>query len=737
MNDKEKLFLVKNHVKAPLTLSSPPQDEIFAVVEKSDTYCSALELLNDELLSTQKNLHDVRKEYAHFYNFSPIGYCFLNHEGMIVSANDSLASLLDTPKEQLINQCFTDFVHKFDLDIFYFYSLAFTSPFKKYPHSSEMRLCSKNNQPFWVKIDSNQYTELTSLAITDINAAKLAEKDVLAAATIFEGGTEAIMIASSNQIITNVNKAFVTVTGYSFSEAVGQKTSLLQSGKQDTAFYAQLWETLNKCHHWHGEVWNKRKNGEVYLVGLSIFEHRNTLNITDQYIAIFSDVTERKNAESRIQFMAYYDSLTHLANRSLLYERLNAVITQALLDKDLFAVMMLDLDHFKVINDSLGHNVGDELLKEIATRLLSCTRKDDTVARLGGDEFVILLPHLGKNRDHALQNVTKIAEKVRLRVTEPLMIEGRELKMTMSIGIVIHTDCDNPTTIIQNADNALYYAKDLGRDNFQFYTEKLKINADFRLTVEHELRYALEYSQLEMYYQPQVDMVSNQICGAEALLRWVHPEKGIIPPASFIPIAEQTGLIVQIGTWVMTTVCLQIAEWNRIDRLKPIDYIAVNVSPRQFIQQDFVDVVMNIINETGINASQLELELTEGVLIHNVEDTLEKLQALKAFGVRIAIDDFGTGYSSLNYIKRFPLDVLKIDKSFIDTVTSDLNDAAIVQTIITLAKSLQIRVLAEGVETEEQRAFLGLRNCDAFQGYLCSRPLPKADFLQLLISSTP
>jgi EAL domain-containing protein (putative c-di-GMP-specific phosphodiesterase class I) len=234
-----------------------------------------------------------------------------------------------------------------------------------------------------------------------------------------------------------------------------------------------------------------------------------------------------------------------------------------------------------------------------------------------------------------------------------------------------------------------------------------------------------------------VDIASNQICGAEALLRWHHPEKGIIPPANFIPIAEQTGLIVQIGTWAMTTVCMQIAEWNRIDHLNPIDYIAVNVSPRQFIQQDFVDLVIHIINETGINANQLELELTEGVLIHNVEDTLEKLQALKAFGVRIAIDDFGTGYSLLNYIKRFPLDVLKIDKSFIDTVTSDENDAAIVQTIITLAKSLQIRVLAEGVETEEQRGFLSLRDCDAFQGYLCSRPLPKADFLQLLIGSTP
>jgi diguanylate cyclase (GGDEF)-like protein/PAS domain S-box-containing protein len=737
MNKQDKFFTLKRRARALLTPSCrsplPSLADVHRVVEEFDICLIALELQNDELLTTQKHLHDTRQEYANFYNFSPVGYCSLNREGVIINANETLATLLDTPKQQLINRCFADFVLKTDQDIFYLYSLALASLHNKSPRSCELRLSSKNNPPFWVKIDTQYHTELTLLAITDIRGLKAMETDLVLAATIFDGGSEAIMIASPNKIIVNVNKAFTRVTGYSTAEAVGQKTTLLQSGKQNDFFYSQLWDSLNKFHHWHGEIWNKRKNGEIYLVWISIFEQRNSQCETEYYIAIFSDSTERKIAESRIHFMAYYDALTGLANRALLYERLNGVIVQSLRTKDLFAVMMLDLDYFKVINDSLGHKAGDELLKEIATRLLSCTRREDTVARLGGDEFVILLSHLGKDRDQAMHNVTRVAEKVRHFIAEPVMIEGRDLKITVSIGIVIHQNSDDDAThLLKHADNALYHAKDLGRDNFQFYTENMKITADFRLAVENELRHALEDSQLELYYQPQVTIANNRICGAEALLRWHHPEKGMVSPASFIPIAEQTGLIILIGTWVMKTACLQIAEWNRIKPANPIDYIAVNVSPRQFIQQNFVELVINIINETKINANQLELELTEGVLIHNVEDTLEKLQALKTFGVRIAIDDFGTGYSSLNYIKRFPLDVLKVDKSFIDTVTTDANDAAIVQTIITLAKSLQISVMAEGVETDEQLAFLRLKDCDAFQGYLCSRPLTKKAFLHLL-----
>ncbi|MCX7066407.1 MAG: EAL domain-containing protein [Methylococcales bacterium] len=568
--------------------------------------------------------------------------------------------------------------------------------------------------------------------MTDISYLKAMEAELLLAANIFEEGDEAIMIASPAQIILKVNKAFTKITGYSVDEAVGQKTSLLKSGKQNAAFYLQLWETLKITHYWQGELWNKRKNGEIYPQWLSIFEKCNAQHEIEHYIAVFSDITDRKTAETRIHFMAHYDALTGLANRVQLHEQINEAIEQSLDKNDSFAVMMLDLDNFKVINDSLGHSIGDELLKEVARRLLECTRIEDTVARLGGDEFVILLHDLGHYKNEAADNVAQVAEKVLHCLAQPITINNHHLHITTSIGIAINTDADTATHLIKYADNALYSAKSLGRNNYQFYSTEMNETANFRLTVENELRYALEHSQLELYYQPQVDIKTNRISSAEALLRWHHPQKGMISPAIFIPIAEKTGLIVLIGTWVMRTACLQIAEWNKLQLTHPIDYLAVNVSARQFIQQNFVELVINMINDTGINANQLEIELTEGVLIYDVDDTLKKLQTLKELGVRIAIDDFGTGYSSLSYLKRFPLNVLKIDKSFIDTVVTDTSDAVIVQTIIMLAKGLEISVIAEGVESEQQLEFLRLRECDAFQGYFCSPPVPNAAFLALL-----
>jgi diguanylate cyclase (GGDEF)-like protein len=395
--------------------------------------------------------------------------------------------------------------------------------------------------------------------------------------------------------------------------------------------------------------------------------------------------------------------------------------------------MLLDLDHFKVINDSLGHDVGDNLLIEVAKRLTACVREEDTVSRLGGDEFVVLLPELNKDREGAVLKAAHIAEKICKKLGEPILNDSHELHISVSIGIVVFFgDTENAADLIKDADNALYKAKDEGRNTYQFYTAEMKLYADSRLVIENELRHALEYGQLELYYQPQIDIQSNCIRGAEALLRWNHADKGLVSPACFIPVAEQTGLIIPIGTWVMKTACLDIAEWNKAEVAKSINYIAVNVSPYQFQQKDFVEIVVNSVNEAGIKANQLEVELTEGVLMHNIGDTLEKLKALKAFGVRIAIDDFGTGYSSLNYLKRFPLDVLKIDQSFVRDITTDTNDAAIVQTIISLANNLQLRVMAEGVETEEQLAFLRDRKCDAFQGYLCSRPVQKDAFIALL-----
>jgi diguanylate cyclase (GGDEF)-like protein/PAS domain S-box-containing protein len=733
MNNSDKFFSLRKRAEAVLSQYPPlsgTQIEINALIHELDTYRVELELQNDELLSTQQRLQDSRQQYVDLYNLSPVGYCSLNSEGIIVNANDTLGIMLNIPKHLIINKPFTDVVQKSDQDIFYFYRQAFLN--NKKSNCCELRLLQKNYKPFWVKIDGAFKSDLTLLTITNISNLKIMEADLMLAAILFEEGEQAIMIASVDKKIIKVNKAFTDITGYSFVEAVGQKTSLLKSDKQDTFFYQQMWEAINNTHYWQGEIWNKHKNGNVYPEWLTIFTKRNPQNEVENYIGVFSDITEQKITETRFHYMAFYDSLTGLANRALLHERLNGSIKQALGKNDCFALMMLDLDNFKVINDSLGHTVGDELLKEMAKRLLSCTRTEDTVARLGGDEFVILLLNIGCNREEAAENAAKVAQKVLNALAQPMTLDNHELCVTVSIGIAIYNDCDTATHLIKHADNALYHAKDLGRNNYQFFTPTMKTIANFRLTMENELRYALEQSQFELYYQPQVDIGDNRISGAEALLRWHHPEKGIISPGIFISIAEETGLIIPIGTWVLKTACLQIAEWNNQEAVVSIDYIAVNVSARQFLQQDFVNLVINTIIETGIKASQLELELTESILIRDIDETLEKLKTLKAFGVRIAIDDFGTGYSSLSYLKSLPLDVLKIDQSFIATVTSDENDAAIVQTIITLAKNLKIRVLAEGVETKEQLEFLRKKDCDGFQGYLRSHPLPVADFLQLL-----
>ena len=734
MDKQDKFFALRVQAQALLNKSQLPASEltgIQSIIHELDTHSIELELQNEELLASEKNLHDSVQNYMELYDFSPVGYCSLNTEGVIVNANLTFTVMLNITRKKLINRRFASFVLNSDKDIFYFYQKAFVN---RTATSCEVRLQPQNNLPFWIKIDASYKSGLILLAMTDISYLKAMEAELLLAANIFEEGDEAIMVASPDRIIIKVNKAFSKITGYSADEAVGQKTSLLKSGKQDAAFYLQLWNTLKITHYWQGELWNKRKNGEIYPQWMSIFEQCNIRHEIEHYIAVFSDITDRKTAETRIHFMAHYDALTGLANRVQLHEHINEAIEQSLDKNNSFALMMLDLDNFKVINDSLGHSIGDELLKEVARRLLECTRIEDTVARLGGDEFVILLLDLGHHKTETADNAAQVAEKVLNSLAQPITLDNHHLHITTSIGIAINTDADNASLLIKYADNALYSAKGLGRNNYQFYSMEMNATANFRLMVENELRHALEHSQLELYYQPQVDIKTNRISSAEALLRWHHPKKGIISPASFIPIAEKTGLIVLVGTWVIKAACLQIAEWNNLQLTNPIDYLAVNVSARQFIQQDFVELVINTINETGINANQLEIELTEGVLIYDVDDTLKKLQTLKELGVRIAVDDFGTGYSSLSYLKRFPLNVLKIDKSFIDTVTTDSSDSVIVQTIIMLAKGLEISVIAEGVETEQQLDFLRLRECDAFQGYFCSPPVPNAAFLALLDS---
>jgi len=726
----EQLLSTLPAVAVPETLQ-----EILAVLHELDVYRLELELQNDELRTAEQNTQNANQDYFNLFNSAPVAYFSLDVNGLIRHANRALNQLLALPKLPLLTQSFSDFIVAGDQPIFHAYRQALLHD--KTPSACEIRLRNAQGQIHWVKCEGflihASNVKDSNFVITDISQLKSLEEDLRLGASIFDESAEAIMIAASDLTILKVNHAYSRITGYTAAEAIGKKSSLLKSGRHDPAFYKEMWTVINQLGHWQGEIWNKRKNGEIYPEWLNITARKNNLNVTTHYIGIFSDLTGQKDADTRIHFLAYYDALTKLPNRSLLQDRIKYTVSRSRRSDKYNALMLLDLDHFKVINDSLGHDVGDNLLIEVANRLKASVREEDTVARLGGDEFVILLHEINTDRAGATRTAAGIADKICHILAEPIKIDNHVLHIGASIGItVFHSKDDTNADLIKNADNAMYKAKDAGRNKYEFYSAEMKIHADSRLLVETELRHALERGQLELYYQAQTDIPTQRICGAEALLRWNHPEKGLVPPNHFIHIAELTGLIVPIGTWVLRAACRQIAAWNQAGSAKNLGYLAVNVSPHQFQLKDFVPLVASCIAETGIDARQLELELTESVLMQNIGDTLDKLKALKDLGVRVAIDDFGTGYSSLNYLKRFPLDTLKIDQSFVRDICTDANDAAIVQTIIVLANNLNLRVMAEGVETEQQLAFLRDRNCDSFQGYLCSRPIPEAEFIALL-----
>ncbi|WP_020676472.1 EAL domain-containing protein [Geopsychrobacter electrodiphilus] len=450
------------------------------------------------------------------------------------------------------------------------------------------------------------------------------------------------------------------------------------------------------------------------------------------------DISERKLAEAHIERLAYYDALTDLPNRRLLIDRLERDLARARRHKHYGAMLFLDLDRFKNINDSLGHHVGDALLEEVARRLTSDLRLEDTVSRLGGDEFIMLLADMGTEPSTAASQTQAKAEQVQKHLSQPYKVLGHDLHITPSIGVAIFPSDDDPNEdgndILRHADTAMYRAKDDGRDLIRFFLPSMQAAADQRLSIEKDLRFALERNEMQLYFQPQVDG-KGQIVGAETLLRWQHPEKGFISPADFIPVAEATGLILPIGLWVLEMSCWQIKKWS--DAGLSIGHLAVNVSPRQFRQPGFISQIHQVVAKTGADAQQLGLELTEGMVIDNINDTIEKMQGLKSMGIELSIDDFGTGYSSLAYLKRLPLDIIKIDQSFVRDIQTDAGDAAIVETIIAMAHHLGLRVIAEGVETDFEFDFLNQRNCRGYQGYYFSRPIPEAAFTSMLASNKP
>ncbi len=566
-------------------------------------------------------------------------------------------------------------------------------------------------------------------AVRDVTERRRAEERLRLLATAFESTQDGVVITDLKPRILAVNRAYSEITGYSELEVLGSNPRLLQSGRHDRAFYQVLWASIRETGHWQGELWNRRKNGEIYPQWLTISVVRNARGEATHYVGVLTDISQIKYAEERLEHLAHHDPLTDLPNRLLAQSRLAHALEQAQRHGCRVGVLFIDLDRFKTINDSLGHSVGDELLQAIARRLRERLHEENTLARLGGDEFLVLLENLRRPEE-----VAAVAETIIDLLAHPFTLpSGPEVYVNASMGLSLYPD-DGYTAIelIQHADAAVYQAKMEGRNTYRFYTEALTRAAHERLALENKLRRALERDEFVLHYQPLVSVREGRVIGAEALVRWQPPGEELVPPARFIPLAEETGLIVPLGNWVLRAACAQARTW--LDAGLPL-LLAVNLSARQFQQQDIPEHVRTVLADTGLPAEQLELEITESTLMEQGRQAVDTLMALKELGVRLAIDDFGTGYSSLAYLKRFPVDKLKIDQSFVRDIPHNTGDMEIAATIIAMAHSLRLEVLAEGVETLEQLDFLREQGCDAYQGFLSSRPLSAEDMTALLAVS--
>ncbi|HEX8988193.1 MAG TPA: EAL domain-containing protein [Rhodocyclaceae bacterium] len=566
--------------------------------------------------------------------------------------------------------------------------------------------------------------------INDVTARKQAEDQLRIAAVAFQSG-DAMIVTDARGVILQVNGAFSEVTGYSAAEAVGRTPAMMKSGRHGPDFYRTLWEAVTREGHWEGEIWNRRKDGAIFAEWLSISGVRDRSGRISHYVGTFSDISDPREKERKIVELAFYDALTGLPNRRLFMDRLWQAVAASGRSSSFGAVLLLDLDHFKMLNDTRGHNAGDELLSQMARRIIAALRESDTAARLGGDEFVVLLEGLGEDELPAANAAEAIAEKLRTAISKPLALGEKEYRITPSIGITLFREQrDDVDALLRQADLALYQAKAAGRNAIRFFSPEMQAAVHARAEMDAGLRRALEEKQFELHYQPKVELHRGCVVGAEALIRWNDGTGRLVPPDAFIPLAEETGLIVPIGEWVIEEACRQMAAW-RSARL-PAIRVAVNVSARQFQQENLAQVIARALRDNALPPQSLELELTESAVMGNPERTAEMLEALKAIGVRISLDDFGTGYSSLGQLKRFPIDSLKIDRSFVQDITTDPDDAAIAAMIIGLAHSLKQTVVAEGVETEAQLKFLQQQHCDEMQGYFFSRPLPAGKFTALL-----
>lgn len=695
-----------------------------------------LEMQNEELRRIQVALETSYAHFVELYDFAPVGYLTLSNTGLIIEINLTGAKLLGIARKDILQRRFSQFVAEQDKNCWNHLSLSLLNDTETAIESFELRLRRPEGAAFHARFDYQQQAEVGAslvlrLAFADITSVKQAEI-LRITATAFES-QESILIIDANQIILQANQTFTKITGYSAAEVIGQTPELLRSDRHDASFYAALWAEVGNTGAWRGELWSRRKNGEIYpgwvtITAVQVGDNSAKLH----YVTTLTDITEQKAAAAEIEQLAFYDPLTHLPNRRLLKDRLQQALNFSARHKRQGALLFIDLDNFKTLNDTLGHNMGDLLLQQVAQRLVHSLRESDTAARLGGDEFVVMLEDLSDNAEAANLYVEIVGKKILAALDKPFLLNNHPYRCTSSIGATLfngHTATEED--LLKHVDIAMYQAKLAGRNALCFFDEIMQALLTKRAALETDLRGALAQNQFKLYYQLQTTH-EGQTIGAEVLIRWKHPLHGLLLPTEFIPLAEQTGLILPIGQWALDVACTQLKHWSQNPQTQHLQ-LSVNVSARQLHQTDYVAQIQAVLQKTAIVPHQLKLELTEGIVLYDVNDTITKMQALKALGVQLALDDFGTGYSSLSYLTQLPFDQIKIDQSFVNNIGIKPTDAVIVQTIISMANNLSMEVIAEGVETEAQRDFLVQHGCTLFQGYFFSEPVSLAEFEALLL----
>ncbi|MDP3877444.1 MAG: EAL domain-containing protein [Methylobacter sp.] len=687
-----------------------------------------LDMQNESLLAAQTSLEDSLKRYTELYDRAPVGYFTLGPDSTIYQLNLKAAKQLGLFRSQLKQQRFAGFLSAESLPVFNaFLSAVFTH---RTAQSCELALRPVGQSPalaVQVEAVADDDGQSCRMIVVDITERKSNEEKLELANLVYQAIGEAIMVADADNRIITVNPAFTELTGYTLQEAVGQPTTLLKSGRQGETFYQTMWRALETIGHWQGEIWNRRKNGDIYLEWLTISTVYDEQNKVRHRVAMFSDITDQKHAEQTIWQQANFDSLTGLPNRNMFYERLAQEMKKSQRLGLPLALLFLDLDHFKDINDTLGHSKGDLLLKDMAQRLLMCVRSTDIVTRLGGDEFTVILTEL-----HEPNSIERVAQDILHQLTQPFELAGDYAYVSVSIGITLYPEDSNDIdTLIKNADQAMYAAKAQGRNRRHYFTASMQEAALARMQLVNDLHEALANGQFRLVYQPIVDLATGDIHKAEALIRWQHPTRGLVSPAEFIPVAEATGMIIDIGEWVFQEATRQVAQWRAKQHVE--FQVSINKSPVQFQKEGDGHLAwFEHLRELGLPGQSIVVEITEGLLMDADTAITRQLLAFRDAGIQVSLDDFGTGYSSLSYLKKFDIDYLKIDQSFTRNLSPEADDLALCEAIIVMAHKLGIKVIAEGIETEEQCDLLIAAGCDYGQGYLFSKPVPADEFERLL-----